>query len=700
MSKGNCIKIYLRVRPTKKPSRGLKLDEDNKKVEVHVIRKEAKDYVNNQKEDYSYQFDEILNMQAKQEQVFETVAKEVVDSVLEGYNGTIFAYGQTGSGKTFTITGGVEKYQDRGIIPRSISYIFSEIRKRTDLSIKLNISYLEIYNDDGYDLLDENQCTRNLHDLPKVVHREDANGSIVLSNLSVHRADSEEDALNLLFIGDTNRVVAETPKHDASTRSHCIFIVQIESQKLGSDIKTVSKLHLVDLAGSERVGKTNVDGVLLREARYINQSLHFLEHVIVTLEQKSRGENVFVPYRNSFMTLVLRDSLGGNCKTSMIAAASAEEGDLDESISTFRFAQRVAGIKNEAKKNEQVDPSLIIQRLKQEVAELKAEIKLLKGNDSDKDHLTPEESEECRRMAEEFAYARDPSVRLVLSDMLKINECFFHLKKMISSSKGNPGGGVSNKAIDDVSSEEVERLRVLVQQRDNEIAILLNHLNKQKSSVNESFSREEATKATESPTKRSIDTATRIRERSMAESRNQPINNSIQITPEELQDRNKAFEAFRKSYRKNEVMEENKAILKEKIIKAKSITENINAARNRIEGIKNEIEDLRKENALQGLVDKNNAPLNHPKEESLQNELERAKLVYRNGVIEVKDLKSEIERIQVLLKNMRDKLQADFESWLEIMLKQSRPAIRDPSVNDNLQAFYKARDEIYRNMPG
>ena len=115
---------------------------------------------------------------------------------------------------------------------------------------------------------------------------------------------------------------------------------------------------------------------------------------------------------------------------------------------------------------------------------------------------------------------------------------------------------------------------------------------------------------------------------------------------------------------------------------------------------KNEIEDLRKENALQGLVDKNNAPLNHPKEESLQNELERAKLVYRNGVIEVKDLKSEIERIQVLLKNMRDKLQADFESWLEIMLKQSRPAIRDPSVNDNLQAFYKARDEIYRNMPG
>lgn len=693
MSKGNSIKIFLRVRPTKKPSRGLKLEDDSNKVDVHIIRKEAKDYVNNQKEDYSFSFNSILNMQARQEQVFETVAKEVVDSVLDGYNGTIFAYGQTGSGKTFTITGGAEKYQDRGIIPRAISYIFSEMRKKTESSIKLNVSYLEIYNDDGYDLLDENQCTRNLQDLPKVIHREDANGNIVLSNLSVHRADNEEDALNLLFIGDTNRVVAETPKHDASTRSHCIFIIQIESQKLGSDVKTVSKLHLVDLAGSERVGKTGVDGVLLREARYINTSLHFLEHVIVTLEQKARGENVFVPYRNSFMTLVLRDSLGGNCKTSMIATASAEEGDLDESVSTFRFAQRVAGIKNEATKNEQIDPSLIIQRLKQEVSELKAEIKLLKGGDGDKDHLSPEESEDCRRMVEEFVKARDPSVRLVLSDMLKINECFLNMKKIITSQSGG-----TSKPVDQVSSEEVERLRLLVQQRDNEIAILLNHLNKQKISENPGFTIEESTKASESPSKRTVDNSMRLRERSMAESRMQ-VNNSIQISPEELQDRSKAFEIFRRSYRKNEAMDENKTILKEKIARAKALTESINAARGRIESNKNKIEELRKENALQGLVDKNNVPLDHPKEEPLKNDLEKAKVVYRNGIIELKDLKSEIESIQHLLKNISDKLQSDFETWLDVMLKQSRTTVKDQSVNENVQSFYKARDELYSKLP-
>ena len=681
----------------------MRLEDESNTVEVHVVRKDSRDYVNNQKEDYKFNFNSILNMQARQEQVFDTVAKEVVDSVLEGYNGTIFAYGQTGSGKTFTITGGDAKYQDRGIIPRSISYIFSEMRKKTDLSIKLNVSYLEIYNDDGYDLLDENQCTRNLHDLPKVVHREDANGNIVLSNLSVHRADNEEDALNLLFIGDTNRVVAETPKHDASTRSHCIFIVQIEAQKLGSDVKTVSKLHLVDLAGSERVGKTNVDGVLLREARYINQSLHYLEHVIVTLEQKARGENVFIPYRNSFMTLVLRDSLGGNCKTSMIATASAEEGDLDESVSTFRFAQRVAGIKNEATKNEQVDPSLIIQRLKQEVAELKAEVRMLKGTDGDKDHLTPDESEDCRRMVEEYAAARDPSVRLVLSDMLKINECFFHMKKLvISSQKGGSTEHSSGRATDPASTEEVERLRLLVQQRDNEIAILLNHLNKEKTDVRDSFSVEGITntKASESPeSKRTVDMATRLRERSMAESRMQP-SVSIQISPEDLQDRSKAFEVFRRSYRKNEAMDENKLILKEKINRAKALTQDINNARNRIEAIKNEIEELRRENALQGLVDRNNVPLDHPKEEPLRSELERAKMVYRNGLIELKDLKSEIERIQTLLKNISEKLQSDFESWLEVMMKQqSRPAVSDPSVNESLQGFYKARDEIYSRMP-
>lgn len=164
-------------------------------------------------------------MLTQQETVFNTIAKDVIESCFDGYNGTIFAYGQTGSGKTYTITGGAERYADRGLIPRTLAYIFSEMSKRTTYTYKLNISYLEIYNDYGYDLLDENHATKSLYDLPKVKMYENGDEQYILRNLSVHRAENEEDALNLLFIGDTNRVVSETPKNDASTRSHCIFVI-------------------------------------------------------------------------------------------------------------------------------------------------------------------------------------------------------------------------------------------------------------------------------------------------------------------------------------------------------------------------------------------------------------------------------------------------------------------------------------------
>ena len=707
MSKSGHIQIHLRVRPTKRPFKGLVTGEEDSQVEVHLSKKDPRQYVNNKKEDYHFKFDNVLTMAAKQDNVFDKVAKNIVDSVLNGYNGTIFAYGQTGSGKTFTITGGAERYADRGLIPRSVSYIFSEMRKRTDTHYQVSISYLEIYNDQGYDLLDDSQCTRNLQDLPKVIHREDEAGNISLYNLSVHRSDTEEDALNLLFIGDTNRVVAETPKHDASTRSHCVFVIQIEAQKIGSDVKTVSKLHLVDLAGSERVGKTNVDGVLLKEARYINVSLHFLEQVIVCLQKKSQGEQTFVPYRNSFMTLILRDSLGGNCKTAMIATISAEESDIDESISTCRFAQRVACIKNDATKNEQIDPALIIKRLKQENAELKAEIKMLKGDSEQKDHLTPEESEECSKMVEEYINNRDPSAKLVLSDILRINECFYHFKKMYNNLQTQSRPLPKGKAVDDVSSEEVERLRLLVQQRDNEIAILLSHLNKSKSEmptsppkVTRAFPTEEV-KASETPTRRSVDSSARMRERSVAENKQglmAPTN--IELSLEQLQDRNKAFDVFRRSYRKNQAMEENKQLLKDKIQNAKNLTEVINSSRGRIEAIKNEIETLRRENALQGLVDRDNIPLEHPKEQQLSSELETQKATYRKGVAELRDLKSEIEGIQKMLENSRKRMQSDFEAWLQVMMKQSSSTntstvLKDQNVSDNLEAFYKAREQIY-----
>ncbi|XP_048048317.1 kinesin-like protein KIF6 [Megalobrama amblycephala] len=240
------IQIFARVKPTKKPTA----------------------------------VSEGFDQRASQEEIFETIAKPVADNVLAGYNGTIFAYGQTGSGKTFTITGGAEHYNDRGIIPRTLSYLYHHFSKDSSMIYTTQISYLEIYNEAGYDLLNPQHEASRLEDLPRVTIMEDSDQNIHLKNLSLQQSANEEEALDLLFLGDTNRMIAETPMNEASTRSHCIFTIHLCSKEPGSATVRCSKLHLVDLAGSERVGKTGVGGQILTEAKYINLSLHYLEQVV------------------------------------------------------------------------------------------------------------------------------------------------------------------------------------------------------------------------------------------------------------------------------------------------------------------------------------------------------------------------------------------------------------------------------------
>ena len=162
------IDVYARVRPSKKPSRHLEIDYAEHAIAMKLERKREEAVVNNQRENYSFAFSRVLDMSTTQDTVFETVARPVVDSVLDGYNGTIFAYGQTGSGKTFTITGGAERYADRGIIPRTLSYIFAKLAESAEAEYEVRISYLEIYNEAGYDLLDPSHETKGLEDLPKV----------------------------------------------------------------------------------------------------------------------------------------------------------------------------------------------------------------------------------------------------------------------------------------------------------------------------------------------------------------------------------------------------------------------------------------------------------------------------------------------------------------------------------------------------
>ncbi len=269
---------------------------------------------------------------------------------------------------------------------------------------QISISYLEIYNNEGYDLLNEDdENNKILNDLPKVKLFEDSSGIISLSNINLISISNEEEGLNYLFIGDTNRMICETPNNDSSSRSHCIFTIFIESSKIGSDKIRRSKLNLVDLAGSERVYKSGLHGNILNESKYINLSLHFLEQVIIALHKNQNH----IPYRNSMITTILKDSLGGNCKTIMISTLSMDNKCIYESLSTAKFSQRVALIKNITSINENIDPNLLIKKLKLQIKELKHELLIVKSLQNNKqelelNELNDEEKERCKQMIRYF----------------------------------------------------------------------------------------------------------------------------------------------------------------------------------------------------------------------------------------------------------------------------------------------------------
>lgn len=348
---------------------------------------------------YAFSFARVFAEDTAQEEVFKQVAQPVIESCLNGYNGTIFAYGQTGSGKTFTMSGS-ESWKQRGIIPRSFSFIFDEIERNKQQRYNVYASYFEIYNESGYDLLDQKHAQLGLDAWSKIELFEDDFSNIHLKNLSIHKVGTEDEALDLLMMGNFIRQVSATPMNLASSRSHCIFTIAFESRDESSGVIKTSKLHLVDLAGSERVFKKNKEGTIIEEAKYINLSLSYLEHVIIALHDKVKGKRVHIPYRNSMMTTILRDSLGGNCRTVMIANLSTDTENISETISTARFAQRCSMLVNEVYVNQFADPSLRVKELERENALLKKELSSFRKKS--RRELTEEEKSRTESEINEF----------------------------------------------------------------------------------------------------------------------------------------------------------------------------------------------------------------------------------------------------------------------------------------------------------
>ena len=310
---------------------------------------------------YSFNFDKIFPPNSTQKEIYEDGAKDIIDSVLSGYNGTIIAYGQTGSGKTYTMEGKIGDEATKGIIPRMIEHIFNYIYNNENIEFLLKVSIVEIYQEKIRDLLNLNK-NKNSNNTNLNI-REDNLKGIYIEGLSEYYVCSPEEIISLLEIGNNNRAQSFTNMNEHSSRSHFIFILKLFQNNRKEETSKSSKLLLVDLAGSEKVSKSGVEGQTLEEAKIINKSLTTLGRVINNLTD---GKSMHIPYRESKLTRVLQESLGGNSKTSLIITCSPSIYNECETLSALRFGERAKKIKNKPIINKE----LTLDQLKKKVEEL------------------------------------------------------------------------------------------------------------------------------------------------------------------------------------------------------------------------------------------------------------------------------------------------------------------------------------------
>ncbi|XP_069051327.1 kinesin-like protein KIF15 isoform X2 [Lepisosteus oculatus] len=369
---GDAIKVFVRVRPL---TQGTGLSTDGDPSLCLTVTSPNTIRLHSKPEPRVFTYDHVADMDVSQEAVFSSVGKNIVESCVNGYNGTIFAYGQTGSGKTFTMLGPAESdnftHDMRGVIPRSFEYLFFLINREAEKSSNgksflCKCSFIEIYNEQIFDLLDSASASLFL--------RENIKKGVFVDGAVEKIITSAGEAYQVLSTGWRNRRVASTSMNRESSRSHAVFTVTLESKETVNEIVNIrsSQLNLVDLAGSERQKDTHAEGTRLKEAGSINRSLSCLGHVIMALVDVSNGKSRHICYRDSKLTFLLRDSLGGNARTFIIANVHPGSKCFGETLSTLHFAQRAKLIKNKAVINEDTQGN--VRQLQAEVKKLKEQL--------------------------------------------------------------------------------------------------------------------------------------------------------------------------------------------------------------------------------------------------------------------------------------------------------------------------------------
>ena len=434
---------------------------------------------------YRFAFDRVYGPEASQESVYNESARDVVMNVLQGYNASIIAYGQTGAGKTHTMTGALEG-ADRGVIPRAVDDIFQhiahdvgavgDIRGESRVNYLVRASYLQVYNEVVSDLLKpagEGSKSQSL------TIREDSKRGVYVEGLSEWVVRSPSDVYDLMARGSRARTTGSTRLNELSSRSHAIFIIVVEKSTLikasnangavggqpgqGQE-RTVrmGKLNLVDLAGSERVRLTGASGVRLQETKKINQSLSALGNVIGALTSTSDAtsspthpsvppvpsngpaaqpggapptpQKRHVPYRDSKLTRILEDSLGGNCKTAFVAVISPAVESFSESLSTLKFANRAKRVKNVPRVNEDENHRTLLKKYERELKRLRAELQARGKDLVDKRLLL--QLEEARRKEQADKMAAMSALERQSAEIARQKAAMASLQKRISSMQG------------------------------------------------------------------------------------------------------------------------------------------------------------------------------------------------------------------------------------------------------------------------
>ncbi|KAG8450958.1 hypothetical protein GDO86_003296 [Hymenochirus boettgeri] len=455
-SQGDCsVRVALRIRPqsSKEQTEGCHVCTWVYPGEPQVLLGKDK----------AFTYDFVFDTDTDQATVYETCVHGLVEGCFQGYNATVLAYGQTGAGKTHTMGSGFDLVvtdAELGIIPRAVRQLFSTIQERKNAafesghpepSFKVSAQFLELYNEEILDLFDVSRDPESRYRKSNIRIHEDASGGIYVSGASIRSVNSEGELLQLLKEGALSRTTASTQMNSQSSRSHAIFSIHLQQTRVDSSSQEyetlTAKFHFVDLAGSERLKRTGATGERAREGISINCGLLALGNVISALGDQSK-KILHVPYRDSKLTRLLQDSLGGNSQTMMIACVSPSDRDFMETLNTLKYANRARNIKNRVTANQEQSGQQV-QALRAELARLKLELQEYKSG-----HRVPG-SDTLSDMCQELSMLRSENASLRLR-VTALQEAIRAINARVTRIAGQEAACLLQRAGD--SNEEIQAL--------------------------------------------------------------------------------------------------------------------------------------------------------------------------------------------------------------------------------------------------